>query len=132
MEAQNDPHSIDKSPCIWNFTYSIFTIYWLERILKTVLWVSWASIYQTCLCSHKFPDASLITHINQIWEIFLIISLKNCFKFISNFYLKSTEDARITHTFVHCYLPETAAKNVQVPENLKHKKGHSQFYEYIK
>lgn len=64
--------------------------------------------------------------------MFLIKFLKNGFQCISNFYLKSTEDARITHTLVRCDLPETAAKNVQVPENLKQKRGHNQFYEYIK
>lgn len=49
-------------------------------------------------------------------------------KFISNFYLESTEDARITHTLVRRDLSETATKNVQVPENLKHKEEHKWFY----
>lgn len=53
-------------------------------------------------------------------------------KNISNFYLKSTEDARITHTFVLCDLTKTASKNVQMPENLKHKKGYSQLIYKIK
>lgn len=35
METHNDRHTIKKSPCNWNFTNSIFTIFWLEYILET-------------------------------------------------------------------------------------------------